>query len=538
MGSLSRPSAGTSSVTELTVVDGASIDGTTLVVDDDNDRVGIGLAAPKTKLTVEGTITLKEQADADADTAAYGQIWVNTATPNELYFTTDAGDDIALTSGTSMAGGISFANDANNRVVTGDGSGGINGEANLSFDGSTLAVTGALTTTTTASITGALSVGQYIQHLADTHTRLNFTPDALYFEIGGIVMMQLVEAAQDEVCFNENGSDIDFRVESLDDSHMLFIEGSSNKMSVGVSVDAPAALLEVTGDATTGAALMQLNNVDTDQICMDINAANIDANIIDIVETSLTTGSALAISSNSASTGVRTLVQIIQDHADAVNATPLLIKNDAIAAKGTVVIESTAAETNPLIELINSHNSADKPPMLRFNKVVHVADDMEIGKLSFFAGNDADPVEPVEYATIVAYSSDVSDGSEGGELRCHVMDDGTLTEVYAVGREDGGNTFCFDLNRGQNDIDFMVRGDNVAALFRTTASSDAVGIGAENTEATALLKMTSTTKGFMPPVMTTTQQNAISSPATGLVLYNSSTNKLMVYNGSAWTALH
>jgi len=33
---------------------------------------------------------------------------------------------------------LAFANDANNRVVTGDGSGGLNGEANLTFDGSKL----------------------------------------------------------------------------------------------------------------------------------------------------------------------------------------------------------------------------------------------------------------------------------------------------------------------------------------------------------------------------------------------------------------
>ena len=52
-----------------------------------------------------GSVTLKEKAAADADTAAYGQLWVKTATPNELYFTTDAGDDIQLTSGTSTAGG-------------------------------------------------------------------------------------------------------------------------------------------------------------------------------------------------------------------------------------------------------------------------------------------------------------------------------------------------------------------------------------------------------------------------------------------------
>ena len=53
---------------------------------------------------VQSTIHMTEQADADADTAAQGQIWVNTATPNELYFTTDAGNDIAITSGTGIAG--------------------------------------------------------------------------------------------------------------------------------------------------------------------------------------------------------------------------------------------------------------------------------------------------------------------------------------------------------------------------------------------------------------------------------------------------
>ena len=56
-------------------------------------------------VTVTGTQKMVEQADADADTAAQGQIWVNTATPNELYFTTDAGNDIALTSGTSIVSG-------------------------------------------------------------------------------------------------------------------------------------------------------------------------------------------------------------------------------------------------------------------------------------------------------------------------------------------------------------------------------------------------------------------------------------------------
>lgn len=43
-----------------------------------------------------GVIFLREQAAADADVEAQGQYWVKTATPNEPYFTDDAGNDRAL----------------------------------------------------------------------------------------------------------------------------------------------------------------------------------------------------------------------------------------------------------------------------------------------------------------------------------------------------------------------------------------------------------------------------------------------------------
>ena len=42
------------------------------------------------------SLYLKEQASADADTGAYGQIWVKTATPNELWFTNDIGTGIPI----------------------------------------------------------------------------------------------------------------------------------------------------------------------------------------------------------------------------------------------------------------------------------------------------------------------------------------------------------------------------------------------------------------------------------------------------------
>jgi hypothetical protein len=50
--------------------------------------------------------------------------------------------------------------------------------------------------------------------------------------------------------------------------------------------------------------------------------------------------------------------------------------------------------------------------------------------------------------------------------------------------------------------------------------------------ASALLQLSSTTKGFLPPRMTTTQKNAISSPAAGLVVYDTTLAKLCVYTTS------
>ncbi len=66
----------------------------------------------------------------------------------------------------AAGGGAELANDANNRVTTADGSGGINGEANLTFDGSALVVAGTGTfaghVSPSANDTYDLGSGSYI----------------------------------------------------------------------------------------------------------------------------------------------------------------------------------------------------------------------------------------------------------------------------------------------------------------------------------------------------------------------------------------
>jgi hypothetical protein len=61
--------------------------------------------------------------------------------------------------------------------------------------------------------------------------------------------------------------------------------------------------------------------------------------------------------------------------------------------------------------------------------------------------------------------------------------------------------------------------------------------GTYTAQTSALVQIDSTTKGFLKPRMTTTQRNAIATPATGLEVYNTTTNTEDYYNGTTWVSL-
>jgi hypothetical protein len=63
-------------------------------------------------------------------------------------------------------------------------------------------------------------------------------------------------------------------------------------------------------------------------------------------------------------------------------------------------------------------------------------------------------------------------------------------------------------------------------------------VGSTSLNASAIIEATSTTKGFLPPRMTNAQMVAIATPAAGLVVYDTTNNKLNVYDGTNWVATH
>ena len=64
-----------------------------------------------------------------------------------------------------------------------------------------------------------------------------------------------------------------------------------------------------------------------------------------------------------------------------------------------------------------------------------------------------------------------------------------------------------------------------------------VGINETSLIASAILAVSSTTRGFLPPRMTTAQVNAIVTPAEGLIVFNTTISHLCVYQAAVWVKL-
>jgi hypothetical protein len=102
---------------------------------------------------------------------------------------------------------------------------------------------------------------------------------------------------------------------------------------------------------------------------------------------------------------------------------------------------------------------------------------------------------------------------------------GNQNLIQSFGGVTSGTTFRGGLDTSNVNFEANTNG----GVFRSS------GTTAQN--ASSVLDLQSTTRGFLPPRMTTTQKNAIASPAAGLVVYDSTTNKLQCYNGSTWNDL-
>jgi predicted heme/steroid binding protein len=147
--------------------------------------------------------------------------------------------------------------------------------------------------------------------------------------------------------------------------------------------------------------------------------------------------------------------------------------------------------------------------------------------------------------TSITFSGPLTGGTITGSGTVGITQATTSTSGYLSSTD--WNTF----NNKQNALTNPVTGTGTAnylAKFVVTGSSitsgllydsgSAIGLGTASIDASALFQMDSTNKGFLPPRMTQAQRTAISSPAEGLIVYQTNgTIGLYIYANATWRSL-
>ena len=433
-------------------------DGNKLFCIDDGNFVSVGgnAAAP-------GEIRIYEDTDNGTHYTGF-KAGNNTASVAYVLPTADGTSGHQLTtdgSGTLSwsSAGTTLANDANNRVVTGTGSG-LNGEANLTFDGSTLAVTGAITGSSDLTLqddlildsdAAVLSFGEdneiTLTHVADTGLLLNgasviqFRDSAI--NIGSPADGDLDINADDEVEINSTLIDVNGNLDvsgtivgastlsaTTITASTAFVPDASDGAALGTTAlefsdlflaDAAVIALGADQDVTlthvadTGILLNSTNVIQFNDASQNIGAPSatvLDINATDEIELNATLvdiNANVEISGTATTTGVHTFT-----------ATPVF-SSDITVTDDINLISDSAEMTfgaNSEIKIIHQHDSglaikhtatADDKPInliLQTGETDIAANDV-IGTISFQAPDEGTGTDAI---LVAAGISAVSEG--------------------------------------------------------------------------------------------------------------------------------
>ena len=96
------------------------------------------------------------------------------------------------------------------------------------------------------TFTGTVNVSEKIAHDGDSNTYMQLTTDQINFYAGNVRMLTLQESTHDQIVINENGADVNFRIESNLEANAFYIDGAGSG-AVGIGKSTPAAKLDVDG---------------------------------------------------------------------------------------------------------------------------------------------------------------------------------------------------------------------------------------------------------------------------------------------------
>ena len=126
---------------------------------------------------------------------------------------------------------------------------------------------------------GDVNVSGRLAHAGDSDTRILFTDDDINITVGNKNMVDFTEDTVSEITFNEEGVDIDFRIETDNDSKALYINAGDDTIQLGSTANTHVtASGNISGSAGNilGFASASFSNIDAPHI----KATNVHGTIL------------------------------------------------------------------------------------------------------------------------------------------------------------------------------------------------------------------------------------------------------------------
>ena len=444
----------------------------------------------------------------DVATAVYyDELYVgySDVTPNGIYLDETSGNayvvgsssDLVTRFNTNSAGILIAPASANGRIdLVGETrikNASLQVNENLLVDGTTNLI-GSLTgaaATLSGTLTGAAATlsGSFTLSAATGTTSLNAGQTTGTIVIGGTAATGLITLGQSTAAQTLNiasGATATATTKTVNIG-ISGLSGSTTNINIGSAVSGSTSTVAVNGKlAIAGAATGRLTVVSTTSTASSIAAWSAAYSVFG-PNAGSTSGAALALGYNTTS-----------DRAEIVSVAPgVAWKGMDILSTGVKFISNGGSEA---VRIESYDGSVGNISMaLRLSTNVGTADGMIVA-MGLGVQNDG-----------------FSKGGIGWVRGTVGSDTGSLT-FYNNGTNDSSN-FGTAHEAMRIDIDKNL-------LVGTTTSVSA-----------AKVVVSSTTQGFLPPVMTTTQKNAIGSPTAGLIVFDVTLAKLCVYSGSAWQTI-
>jgi len=292
--------------------------------------------------------------------------------------------------------------------------------------------------------------------------------------------------ANSETVFNEGGTTRNFRVEGDTDTDLIYVDAAADSVNIGGN--ASGAKLDVNGTFNaSGASTFGDTVTISGDLAVDTNVLFVDVSTNRVGVNNATPTVALDVTGATAISGNL-----------AVDSTTMFVDATANSVGfGTATPDSAFK--------IDVYGTGDT-----FAQIKNDGTGTGGAALSLTYGSTAAQTTIARKSTTTTYSS-------SGAAHSHVF---IVDSVSSLTVSKTAITTTVPINATGN-----------------ITSTAAVTAGNASLSASAVLQADSTTQGFLPPRMTTAQRDAISSPATGLVVFNTTTGVLNFYNGAVWGAV-